>query len=69
MRVRALSREDLLVKGNGNPLQYSCLKIPTDRGAWQATVREAAESWDRTEVTEHKQDCQNQQARNAEIDS
>ena len=25
-------------KGNGNPLQYSCLENPTDRGAWQATV-------------------------------
>ena len=24
--------------GNGNPLQYSCLENPTDRGAWQATV-------------------------------
>ena len=24
--------------GNGNPLQYSCLGNPTDRGAWQATV-------------------------------
>ena len=24
--------------GNGNPLQYSCLKNPMDRGAWQATV-------------------------------
>ena len=24
--------------GNGNPLQYSCLQNPTDRGAWQATV-------------------------------
>ena len=24
--------------GNGNPLQYSCLKIPTDRGAWRAIV-------------------------------
>ena len=23
---------------NGNPLQYSCLKNPTDRGAWGATV-------------------------------
>ena len=22
--------------GNGNPLQYSCLKNSTDRGAWQA---------------------------------
>ena len=25
-------------KGNGNPLQYSCLKNPMERGAWQATV-------------------------------
>ena len=24
--------------GNGNPLQYSCLESPMDRGAWQATV-------------------------------
>ena len=23
---------------NGNPLQYSCLENPTDRGAWRATV-------------------------------
>ena len=25
-------------EGNGNPLQYSCLGNPMDRGAWQATV-------------------------------
>ena len=25
-------------EGNGNPLQYSCLGHPMDRGAWQATV-------------------------------
>ena len=25
-------------EGNGNPLQYSCLKNPTDRGAWEAAV-------------------------------
>ena len=25
--------------GHGNPLQYSCLKNPMDRGAWKATVR------------------------------
>ena len=25
-------------EGNGNPLQYSCLEKPMDRGAWQATV-------------------------------
>ena len=24
--------------GNSNPLQYSCLKNPMDRGGWQATV-------------------------------
>ena len=32
-------------EGNGNPLQYSCLETPTDRGAWQATVHGVAESW------------------------
>ena len=25
-------------EGNGNPLQYSCLDNPMDRGAWQATL-------------------------------
>ena len=29
--------------GNGNPLQYSCLKNSVDRGAWQATVHGVAE--------------------------
>ena len=24
-------------EGNGNPLQYSCLKNPMDRGVWQVT--------------------------------
>ena len=37
-------------EGNGNPLQYSCLENPIDRGAWQATVHRIAES-DMTEVT------------------
>ena len=36
--------------GNGNPLQYSCLQNPMDRGAWWATVHKVAES-DRTEAT------------------
>ena len=31
--------------GHGNPLQYSCLENPMDRGAWQATVRRVTESW------------------------
>ena len=30
-------------EGNGNPLQYSCLKNPMDRGAWWATVLNLAE--------------------------
>ena len=29
---------------NGNPLQYSCLENPMDRGAWQATVHGVAKS-------------------------
>ena len=29
--------------GNGNPLQYSCLGIPMDRGAWQPTVQRVTE--------------------------
>ena len=32
-------------EGNGNPLQYSCLENPTDRGAWQAAVHRVAKSW------------------------
>ena len=31
--------------GNGNPLQYSCLKNPMDRGSWQATVQRVTKSW------------------------
>ena len=30
--------------GNGNPLQYSCLKNPMDRGAWQPTVHGTTKS-------------------------
>ena len=30
-------------EGDGNPLQYSCLENPTDRGAWQATVHGSQE--------------------------
>ena len=32
-------------EGNGNPLQYSCLENPKDRGACQATVQGVAKSW------------------------
>ena len=30
--------------GHGNPLQYPCLEIPMDRGAWQATIQRVAKS-------------------------
>ena len=31
-------------EGNGNPLQYSCLENPIDRGAWWATVHGVTKS-------------------------
>ena len=31
-------------EGNGNPLQYSCLENPMDRGAWRAIVLGITES-------------------------
>ena len=31
--------------GNDNPLQYSCLENPMDRGVWQATVHRVTKSW------------------------
>ena len=36
---------------HGNPLQYSCLENPMDRGAWWATVHGGHEESDMTEVT------------------
>ena len=30
--------------GHGNPLQYSCLKNPVDRGAWRATAKRVTKS-------------------------
>ena len=32
-------------EGHGNPLQYSCLENPVDRGAWRAMVHRVAKSW------------------------
>ena len=31
-------------EGNGNPLQYSCLENPMDRGAWRTTVHGVSKS-------------------------
>ena len=38
-------------EGNGNPLQYSCLENPMDRGAWQANSPWGHKDTDMTEVT------------------
>ena len=35
-------------EGNGNPLQYSCLRNPMDRGAWRATGHGVARSQSQT---------------------
>ena len=34
--------------GNGNPLQYSCLKSPMDRRPWQAKVHRVTEKSEKT---------------------
>ena len=36
---------------HGNPLQYSCLENPMDRGDWRATARRVAKELDTTEAT------------------
>ena len=38
-------------EGNGNPLRYSCLENPKDRGTWQATVDGVTKS--QTELSMH----------------
>ena len=40
-------------EGYGNPLQYSCLENPMDRGVWQAIVHRVAFQPDRIEMTWH----------------
>ena len=34
---------------HGDPLQYTCLENPMDRGAWWATVHRVAKSWTQLE--------------------
>ena len=40
-------------EGNDNPLQYSCLGNPMDRGAWWATVHGVTKSWTRLNNSNH----------------
>ena len=37
-QLNQLSMHARIGEGNGNPLQYSCLENPRDRGAWWAAV-------------------------------
>ena len=41
--------------GNGNPLQYSCVKNSIDREAWRATVHGVTKSWTRLNTHTHIQ--------------
>ena len=45
-------------EGNGNPLQYSCLENPVDRGAWRATVHRVAKTQTRLHFHFHPPSCQ-----------
>ena len=47
-QVESLGQEDSLEEENGNPLQYSCLGSPMDRGAGRATVHGIAKELDMT---------------------
>ena len=43
--------------GHGNPLQYSCLENPMDRGGWWATVHGVAKSWTRLKWLSMHAEC------------
>ena len=49
MWIRPLGLEDSPGERNVNPLQYSCLGNPMDRGAWRATVHGVTKDSDMTE--------------------
>ena len=49
-QLKRLSMHACIGEGNGNPLQYSCLENPRERGAWWAAIYVVTQS-DMTEVT------------------
>ena len=54
-RVGSLGQGDSSVEGNSNPLQYSCLENPMDRGAQWATVLGVAKS--QTQLSDYTFTC------------
>ena len=42
---KSYAQDMFIRKGNGTPLQYSCLENPMDGGAWQAAVHGVTKSW------------------------
>ena len=44
-QIRSVGQGRAPGEGNGNPLQYSCLKNSIDRGAWRAAVHGVTKSW------------------------
>ena len=63
MQVWSLGWEDPLEEDKSNPLQYSCLENPMDRGAWQAMDQRVTKSKDTTEATlvcMHRTECTQQ---------
>ena len=55
--------------GNGNPLQYSCLENPMDRGAWWATVHGVTKSQTRLSGYTTPTEKMNKQATDWEKDT
>ena len=53
MPVQSLGQEDPHGVGNGNPLQYSCLENPMDRGALRATFHGVVKSQTELSVCVH----------------
>ena len=53
-QVQSLGQKDPVEKGNGNPLQYSCLENPMDRGSWQVIIYRVTKNWTCEELTHWK---------------
>ena len=52
-QVQSLGQEEFPGDGNGNPLQYSCLGNPMDRGAWRAAVHGVTKSQTQLSIYTH----------------